>query len=157
MIGLSRYGVKRRLAVALLAVAPAVALACRDIFGPTEEPLTLRILFSGPAIAFQNPPPPVIDIQNQRFMIRYRIAEPGSGYITTAALRRRGFDSLSVEIRSKLSPGNGSLALVWKKDYEAESKALVPGQYRLSWWHVVYGTGSPRSHVLDTTIVIAPR
>src|SRR5687768_7610791 len=63
-------------------------LACRDAAGPTGEPMTLRILATGPA---DGTPllGPEIDTSAGQLIVRHSVILSHSGWITRAILIRR--------------------------------------------------------------------
>ncbi|MEK7400913.1 MAG: hypothetical protein AABZ80_00975 [Gemmatimonadota bacterium] len=143
------------MAAAVLSLAgPCVALACNATGPklPKEETLTIRTLFSGPASPGNAGMGPEIDLIPGKFVLRRSYFYGSSDYLLSAALVRRGLDTLLVEVRARRSDSPG-LATIWQHDYEAESPATTPGSYHLSWWHVEQ-TLNKRTLILDTSIVI---
>lgn len=149
--------VARMPALVLAIAGSCVALACNATGpkAPREEPLALTFLSSAPASANWPLLEPAIEMMPKRFSVSTSFNKPSSAWGLTAVLLRRQPDTLIVEIRGHESD-QGGLALVWRSDYKAESPAITPGAYRLRWWHVLEGTGTPRIHILDTSIVIPP-
>jgi len=141
-----------RVSVTLAAALLLMSYGCHEPLGPSFETLTINILRSSPWGSAEPALTPTLTQTGSRLSVKTSIALPQSNYTLAGTLMWQGQDSLLLEVEA--ARHDFGLTTIWRIDYMIDSLPLASGTYRLSWWHNVRNVATPRTHVLDTTIVI---